>query len=390
MSKRPRPISPRPETIAVHSGDDPAAFFGAAGGGIIQTSTFLFESYEAFVAARHTPEAFLYTRGNNPTVRMAEEKLAALEGAESCRLFASGMAAISAAIMSAVRAGDHIITIDSVYGPTRRFLAEYLPRFGVESTFIEGTDISQFEAALQPNTRLIFLESPSSFVYKLQDLAAVAALARSRSIRTAIDNSYATSLLQRPLELSIDLVVYTVTKFHNGHSDVVAGAICGSRELLRRINKEEHPLLGGIIGPFEAWLVTRGLRTLPARLQQHRESAARVADYLATHPRIRKLYYVGHPSHPQHELFGRQMKGAGSLISFELETDEPAAVKRFIDSLHYFGLGVSWGGHESLVVPYALVTGERAPQGFNLMRIHVGLEHPDDLIDDLAQALAEI
>lgn len=382
-----RPSSGRPQTMAIHSGDDPFSFFGAAAPGIIQTSTFVFESYEAYAEARHTPGAFLYTRGNNPTVRVAEEKLAALEEAESCRLFGSGMAAIAAAIMSSVRAGDHIISIDTVYGPTQKLLSHYLPRFGVETTFVEGTEVAHFAEAIRPNTRLIFLESPSSFYYKLQDLAGVAAIARARGIRTAIDNSYGTSLLQRPLDLGIDLVVYTVTKFHNGHSDVVAGAVLGSGEQMRRINKEEHPLLGGIIGPFEAWLVARGLRTLPARLRQHQASARQVADFLAADSRIRKLYYVGHPSHPQFELAQRQMQGAGSLISFELETGDIAAVKRFVNALRYFGLGVSWGGHESLIVPYAPASGERVPPLFNLLRIHVGLEDPLDLIDDLKGAL---
>lgn len=394
-SGKRRPPSDRIDTIATHAGDDPARFLGAAAPPIIQTSTFIFDSYEALEEAFAHPDAHcIYTRGNNPTVVVAEEKIAALEGAEACRLFGSGMAAISAAILAFVNAGDHIISLKTVYGPAYKFMAEWLPRFGVQTTFIDGTDPAEFAAACRPNTRLFYLESPSSMVMKLQDLPAVTAIARARGIRTIIDNSWATMLLQRPLDLGADLCVYSATKYLNGHSDVVAGAAVGSRALIGLINKAEFPLLGGIIGPFEAWLIARGLRTMPARMRQHQAGTARVVEYLAAHPRVRRVNYPMHPSHPQYELARRQMKGGSSLLSFELDTQVLATVKRFVNGVRYFGLGVSWGGHESLLFAPLIAQSRELPperwQSANLIRLHVGLEDPQDLIDDLDQALARL
>lgn len=394
-SGKQRPQGGRPDTLATHAGDDPYLFLGAASPSIVQTSTFVFESFDAFADAFANPdEHCLYTRGNNPTALVTEQKIAALEGAESCRLFGSGMAAISAAILSQVRAGDHVISIDTVYGPTQKLLTDYLVRYGIETTVVDGTDPAQFEAAIRPNTRLFYLESPSSNLMLIQDLRALSALAKRHSIRTIIDNSYCSMMLQRPLDLGIDMVVYSVTKFLNGHSDVVAGAVLGSWELLRPIFRNEHPALGGIIGPFEAWLIGRGLRTLPARMRQHQASAAQVVDYLASHRKIRRIYYPGHPSHPQYELAQSQMKGGSSLLSLELDADDLDTTKRFVNGLQYFALGVSWGGFESLSVPYVVGQVRSLPQeqwrGVNRVRLHVGLEDPLDLIEDLEQALAAL
>jgi cystathionine beta-lyase len=391
-SGKRRPHSRHADTLAAHAGDDPFRFLGAAAPPIFETSTFVFESFEDFEEAFARPEGHcLYTRGNNPTVRVAEEKIAALEGADFCRLFASGMAAISAAILSCVKAGDHIVTVKTVYGPAYTFMASYLRRFGITTTFIDGTDVAEWEAAIRPNTALFYLESPSSLVLQLQDLAAVAALARRHNIKTIIDNSYATMLLQRPLDLGIDLTVYSATKYLGGHSDVVAGAVVGRMELLQRISTDELQLLGGIIGPFEAWLIGRGLRTLPVRMRQHQVNTAKVAEFLAGHGRVARVHYPGHPSHPQYDLALRQMKGASSLLSFELDTRDPAQIIRFTNAVRYFGLGVSWGGYESLMfVP--LVTYRRQKPAHEwpnpgLVRIHCGLEDPADLIEDLDQAL---
>jgi cystathionine beta-lyase len=391
-SGRRRPGSNRVETIAVHTGDDPFRFLGAAAPPIVQTSTFVFDSYEALEEAFANPDTHcVYTRGNNPTVRVTEEKLAALEGAEACRLFGSGMAAISAAILSCVKAGDHIVSLKTVYGPAYNLMATWLPRFGVETTFIDGTDPAEWEAACRPNTTFFYLESPSTMVMKLQDLPAVTAIAKARGIRTAIDNSYSTMLLQRPLDLGVDLVVYSATKYLNGHSDVVAGAAMGSRALIGQINKAEFPLLGGICAPMDAWLIARGLRTLPIRMRQHQESTAQVVDFLVKHPRVKRVHYPGHPSHPQYELACRQMKGASSLLSIELDTNDLAAVKRFVNGVHYLGLGVSWGGYESLMFAPLIAQSRELPpdkwQSMNLVRIHVGLEAPEDLVEDLDQAL---
>jgi cystathionine beta-lyase len=390
-----RPRSQRIATIAAHAGDDPFRFLGAASPAIVETSTFVFDSYEALEEAFAEPETHcVYTRGNNPTVRVAEEKIAALEGAEACRLFASGMAAISTAMLTFLKAGDHIVAVKTVYGPAQNFLMKWLPRFGVETTFVDGTDPAEFEAAIRPNTRLFYLESPSTNVFKLQDLPAVTAIAKRHGIRTAIDNSYSTMLLQRPLDLGVDLSVYSATKYLNGHSDVVAGAIVGSAELIRQINALEYPLLGGIIGPFEAWLIARGLRTLPMRMKQHQESARQVVEYLVKHPKVSTVNYPYHPSHPQYDLARRQMKGASSLLSFEIDTRALETVKTFVNGVRYFGLGVSWGGFESLLFAPLIAQSRELPperwQSPGMIRIHVGLEDPADLIEDLDQALARL
>ncbi|MFZ5817112.1 MAG: trans-sulfuration enzyme family protein [Bacillota bacterium] len=391
-SGKRRPHSHRIDTLAAHAGDDPFRFLGAVSPPIFETSTFVFERFEDLEEAfARMGEHCLYTRGTNPTVRVTEEKIAALEGAESCRLFGSGMAAISSAILSSVRAGDHIVSIRTVYGPAHKFMTQYLARFGITVTLVEGDDPAEWAAAIRPNTALFYLESPSSMVMRLQDLAAVAALAKGHGIRTIVDNSNSTMLLQRPLELGIDLCVYSATKYLGGHSDVVAGAVVGRAELLRPIAGEELQLLGGIIGPFEAWLIGRGLRTLPVRMRQHQISAAKVAEFLAGHSRVSRIYYPGHPSHPQYDLALRQMKGASSLLSFELDTRDPEQIKRFTNALRYFGLGVSWGGYESLaflpLIAYRREKPESEWPNPGLVRIHVGLEDPADLMEDLDQAL---
>lgn len=394
-SGKRRPHSHRTNTLAAHAGDDPFRFLGAASPPIFQTSTFVFESFEEAEEAFANPlNHAIYTRGTNPTVKVAEEKIAELEGGDFCRLFGSGMAAISSAIMSCVKAGDHVVSIKSVYGPAYIFLATYLSRFGVTTTFIDGSSVAEWEAAIQPNTTLFYLESPSSYVMQLQDLQALSALAKRHAIKTVIDNSYSTMLLQRPLDLGIDLSVYSATKFLGGHSDVVAGAVVGRMELLKTIATDEHQLLGGIIGPFEGWLIARGLRTLPLRMRQHQETAGQVADFLAKHDRVARIYYPGHPSHPQYELAQRQTKGASSLLSFELGTQDVEQIKRFVNAIRYFGIGVSWGGYESLLM-LPLITYKRAkPESEwtnpGLVRIHCGLEDAADLIEDLDQALAQM
>jgi len=243
------------------------------------------------------------------------------------------------------------------------------------------------------DTRLIYLESPSTMLLKLQDLAAVAALAKRHGIRTAIDNSYCTMLLQRPLDLGIDYSVYSATKYLNGHSDVVAGAVVARRELIEALSTE-HQLFGGIIGPFEAWLIARGLRTMPARLRQHQQSAAQIVDYLVKHPKVAKVHYPYHPSHPQFELARRQMKGASSLLSFEIDSPTLDRMRTLANAVRYFGLGVSWGGHESLLtMPLIYQSRSLPPERWTtpgLVRLHVGLEAPEDLLEDLDQALAKI
>lgn len=389
--------SKHPRTQLIHSGDDPFRWFGAAAPPIFETSTFTFPDTDAAEAAMDQPDRiYHYTRGLNPTVEVAERKIATLEGGEACRCFGSGMGAIAAAIISQLKAGDHVVAVRSIYGPTYSLLTRILSRFGVTHTFVAGTEVAEFAAAITPQTRLIYLESPSSLVLKLQDLAAVAALARHHGIVTAIDNSWATPLYQKPLALGIDLVIHTATKYLAGHSDTVAGAVVGRAEVIRRIAATEFALLGAALGPMEGWLLVRGMRTLAVRLAAHQQSARQIAAWLEQHPRVRRVHYPGLPSHPQYELAQRQMTGCSGLLSFELDSEEPAVTRRCVDSLQYYGLGVSWGGFESLVWAPIVTQAKRVPREQwahsgvipGLIRLSIGLEDAADLQADLEQALA--
>jgi len=394
------PKSRRTATLLCHDDNSYQENRGAVVLPIYQNSLFTFPDWEAIDQAfAHPADAAIYTRGNNPTVTMVEEKLAVLAGAERARLFASGMGAISSAILSCVNQGDHILTIRNIYGPAQNFMRQYLaPKCGITTTFIEGTRIEEFERTLQSNTRLIYLESPASLTYELQDLAAVASLARQQGIRTVIDNTLATPLHQSPLALGIDLEVHSASKYLGGHSDLVAGLVLGKKADLDAIALTEQAWMGAKMSPFEAWLLLRSLRSLPARLRLHQEQAMTLALFMEQHAAVRKVYYTGLPSFPQRELADRQMRGHGGLLSIELATDDPAKVRAFVDALNLFKLGVSWGGHESLVyaplISYLREMGEEAfrksgiPAG--LVRLSVGLEDVHDLQDDLDQALKKV
>ena len=387
----------RPETRLVHDVDHGDTVHGAVIPPLYQNSTHVFESWDALDAAfEDRTGTAVYGRQVNPTVRAAEAQLAALAGAERCRLFASGMGAISSALLGSLRAGDHLVTVDTVYGPAGRFMGTWLAeKAGVTTTFVTGTDPAEFEAAFTDATRVIYLETPSSAKFALQDIAAVAALARPRGIRVIVDNTWATPLAQRTLELGADLEVHSASKYLGGHSDLIAGALLGSAELVDPIATVEAELLGARAAPFEAWLLLRGLRTLPVRLAAHAANGIAVARFLEGDPRVESVLHPALPSHPQHALARRQLTGASSLFAFTLATDDVAAVKRFFDALDLFGRGVSWGGHESLIYsPSISALKEQTPERFAAMglrpgdmRVSVGLEHPDDLIDDLQQAL---
>lgn len=378
--------------ILNHLGEDRAAHFGAVTPPIYETSNFAFPSVAAMRAAgKGEYDTHFYTRGNNPTTAMLRAKLAALEGTEDALVFASGAAAMAAGVLGCVRAGEHVVAVQKPYSWTRVLLRDALPRFGIEVSFVDARDPRDVERALQSNTRLIVLESPNSLTMELQDLGAIAALARPRGIRTLCDNSYATPLLQKPAEFGIDLIVHSATKYLNGHSDVVAGVLCGARALLQEVFKGPLMTFGAILGPFEAWLILRGLRTLEVRLERIAATTARVIEFLQDHPRIERIYYPGHRDDPQRELALRQMRGGSGLLSFTLKCDSRAQVERFCDALRCFLLAVSWGGHESLVWPMAVVlSGEQrpnAPVPWNLVRLSIGLEAPEVLIADLRQAL---
>jgi len=363
--------------------------FNPASPPIYQTSLFSFPSFAALREAMSSRDRhFIYTRGRNPTVVLAEKKIAALEKAGRAKLFSSGSAAISAAVMAFVKSGDHVVCVEGCYSRARALLESYLPRFGVEHSFVDGTRPEEFEAALRPNTRLIYLESPTSFTFQLQDLEAVSSLARARGLKTIIDSTWATPLYLNPVELGINLVVHSLSKYIGGHSDLVAGVVAGSEEDIARITDSEFIQLGAVPDPFSAWLVLRGLRTLAVRMPRHFAGALYAAGRLEEHPAVEQSIYPFLPSHPQYALARRQMRGGGGLFSIRLKTREVEKIALFIDSLRLFRRAVSWGGYESLVFPEAARCPVTAPaERLSLVRLHIGLEDREALVEDLFHAL---
>lgn len=343
---------------------------------------------------KHEAERPFYTRGNNPTTDILRKKLAALEKAEDALVFASGSAAIAAAVMVNLQAGDHIVYIKKPYSWTNKLMSVFLPRFGIQATAIDGTKTENFAQAIQENTRLFFLESPNSWTFEQQDIAAVATLAKERGIFTVIDNSYATPILQNPLEMGIDLVTHSATKYISGHSDAVAGAVCGSEEMIRKIFASEFMTMGGILSPMNAWLLLRGLRTLPVRMETVGESAAQMVAYLEQHPKVEKVYYPFSLSNPQYALAKKQMRGGNGMFSIQVKAQEMSEVERFCDHLQRFLLAVSWGSHESLIFPactlYASEIYKSPDLPWNMIRVSLGLENPQLLIEDFEQAFEKM
>ena len=364
--------------ILAHLGDEYESYQGAVIPPIFMNSLHVTPKRDIDC---ETPRKYSYGRDSNPTTSVFERKLAALERAERALAFASGMAAISAALLANIKAGDHIVCVDTAYVPTRMFIQDELcAKFGLEATFIAGDNIKEWEDATRANTTVYYLESPSSSVFSLQDLRAVSQLAKSRGIITIIDNSWATPLYQKPITLGIDLSVHTVSKYIGGHSDIIAGVVAGNEPLMSKVH-QIRAIYGGILQPMEAWLATRGLRSLAVRIQAHEKSAGIVARRLEAHRRVLKVNYPGLDSHPQRELALRQMKGATSPLSFELDCDNTSA-RGFVKRLEWFNVGPSWGGFESMVsVPRDQST---------LVRIHVGLEDVETLWKDLESSLEKI
>lgn len=356
---------------------------------IHQTSLFAQGSLEELMSgldAEHRHH--VYTRGQNPTVEAVERKLARLERGEACKCVASGMGAVSAALFGLLEAGAHVLFVNQTYGPTLE-LAERLGAFGVEHDLVLETDLDTIAAAMRPNTRLVWMESPGTMTFTSIDVAGVAGMARSRGALSALDNSWATPLYQKPLEMGVDLVVHTATKYLGGHSDVMAGAIVSSAEIVQRIFYDAYLLLGAALGPGDAWLVDRGLRTLPARMERHHVDGLSVARYLAEHPRIRRVF---HPALAADAPYvERQLRGYSGLFSAELDVEGYEELAGFVDRLALFRIGVSWGGVESLVITPNRGTNEAAleERGIppTLVRLSIGLEGAEALVEDLERAL---
>ncbi len=357
---------------------------------IYETSIFAFDSFrELKEALQHESDAYLYTRGRNPTVEVVEKKIAALEGAEKAKLLASGVAAVSSAALAFLQSGDHVVCVKDCYGWTKTLFTSYLQRFKVDVTFIEGKNVGEWEAAIRPNTKIFYLESPTTFSFQLQDLRAVAQLAQQSDIKTIIDNSWATPYFQNPMAFGIDLVVHSCSKYIGGHSDVVAGVIIGSEADIEHIFTTEFLNIGAIPGPFESWLLLRGLRTLAIRMRQHQANTAEVIQFLREHPAVEEIYYPFHPCHPQYELAQKQMRGGSGLFSFTLNTRNIEKIAHFTDAFRHIRRAVSWGGYESLIIPFA-ATRNADQERISVVRIHIGLEDPALLIDDLSQALEQL
>lgn len=381
------------ELVCLGHDEDPAEQHGALAPPIVQTSLFAHPTFDALAAGLAAEQRHhVYTRGQNPTVEAVERKIARLERAESCKVVASGMAAISAVLFGSLRAGDHVLFVNQTYGPTLQ-LAAQLERFGVAHSTTLDLDPASVDAALRPDTRLVWLESPGTMLFRRLDLAAIAARVREHGARTVMDNSWATPLFQKPIAHGVDLVVHSATKYLGGHSDVVAGAIVGAEDVLERLFFDAYLLLGGAIGPFDAWLLNRGLRTLPARMRAHHHGGLAIARFLDRHSRVRRVFHPALDAAADLDLAAGPLHGFSGLLSFALDTERVDDVRRFVDALRRFKIGVSWGGVESLVI--APFRGDNADglraQGLplGLVRLSIGLEPPEILIRDLDQAFGE-
>jgi len=373
-------------------GEERENYFNAIAPPIIQTSNFAFKKVDDLgKALEDEMSGYLYSRGLNPTVDILRKKLAALDGAEDCLVFNSGAAAIFAAVLANVKGGDHIVSVRAPYTWAERMFDVILPRFNVTTTYIDGTRIENWEIATRSDTTLYYLESPNSWDFALQDIKAVAALARSKNITTFIDNSYSTPLQQDVIGMGMDMAMQTATKYIGGHSDTLGGVLSGSQTMIKKIFDSEYLNIGSGIQPFNAWLLIRGLRTLPARLERITKTTNEVLQFFKRHPKIEGIIFPFDESFPQYELAKRQMSGACGLLTIILKTRKRETIIKFCESLKHIMMAVSWGGHESLVIPkcIGLKTGKFDPadKEHRYVRIYLGLEDPEYLINDLMQAL---
>jgi len=389
-----KPHKHRPETEAVRGGTDLSRKNGPLSTPIYQTSTFEVTDNEQQVRATSTDK--FYTRYGNPTHTAVEAAIAELEGTDGALLFASGMAAITTTIFALLKNGDHIVAQRDIYGGASKFLGAWLPKFGIETTFVDTNDFAQHANAMRPATKLIYLESPTNPTLRIVDLKKMAALAKEHDIITVVDSTFATPINQRPAELGVDVVMHSGTKYFGGHSDLICGAIAGRRDLIKKIH-ETRTTLGGILDPHAAWLLLRGIKTLAVRVQRQNESALRVAQFLAQHLKARRVNYPFLEGHPQRALAMEQMRGGGGMLSFEVNGAGEDA-RRVTEAMHLFTLAPSLGGVDSLVsIPvltsHAMIPAEqRQKMGISeqLIRLSVGVENVDDLIADLEQALTAV
>ncbi len=391
-------------TLAVHAGECPDPASGASAPNIVMSTTFIAEPDATFsVEGMNDDTPFIYTRWGNPTVAQLERKLAALEGAEGCIAFASGMAAVSALFIYTLSAGDQVVVSDVTYAATSEMTNELLPRLGVEVVRANLSDLAELASVVTDRTRLIYVETPCNPLLRLTDIAAVAGIARSVGARLAVDSTFATPFATRPLELGADYVIHSLTKYLGGHGDAIGGALLGKREELADLRKRVAIRTGGILSPFNAWLIMRGLATFPLRMRAHAEGALEVARFLEAHPAVRRVMYPGLPLHPQYELAQRQMVSFSGMLTFQVD-DGPAAARVLAERLEIIHYAVSLGHHRSLVfylpttdllaTSFRLTPGQEASYrqfaGDGIFRLSVGIEDPADLCRDLEQALSHL
>jgi cystathionine beta-lyase/cystathionine gamma-synthase len=383
-----------PETEAVRGGTDLHKKNGPLATPIYQTSTF--EVTDSDQQVRATSTDMFYTRYGNPTHTVAEKAIAELEGVDAALLFASGMNAITTAMLSLLKSGDHVVAQRDIYGGATKFFSQWLPKFGIETTFVDTVEYDQHARAIQRNTKLLYMESPTNPTLRVVDLRQVTALARQHNLITFIDSTFATPINQRPADFGIDLIMHSGTKYFAGHSDLICGIVAGRQDLVQKIH-ETRTTLGGTMDPHAAWLLLRGIKTLAVRVQRQNDNALRVARFLAQHARVRRVHYPFLEGHPQRALAMEMMHGGGGMLSFEVDgTGEDA--RRLSEALHLFTLAPSLGGVDSLVtIPvltsHGMISAEhRQKMGVTdqLIRLSVGIENADDLIADLEQALTVV
>jgi methionine-gamma-lyase len=384
------------ETRAVHAGEETCPLTGAVDTPIYQSTTFAFKDAEQGAALfSHQREGYVYTRYGNPTLKALEEKIAALEGAEAAQVTATGMAAVSTSVLGLLKAGDHLVSARSIYSAAFDLFHRKLPSWGIETTFVESTAPDDFARAIRANTKLVYIETPSNPVLNVLDIEAIAYVARSREVPVAIDNTFATPFNTRPLRMGVDLVIHSATKYLCGHGDAMGGVIAGKHAIIQKIAVETHRDLGGVMSPFNAWLILRGLRTLPLRMERHNDNAMRIAQFLRNHPKVEEVFYPGLPSHPGHDIARKQMRGFGGMLSFVVHGGIEAG-RHVLNSVKLCILAVSLGDTRTLITHPASTTHVVVPREKRLeigiydglIRLSVGIENVQDLMDDLDQALA--
>ena len=389
-------VSKHIETQAIHAGRINDDQFGSLATPLYQTSTFIFkDAQEGAERFAGEAEGYIYTRLGNPTTRQLEMRVAAMEEMEDAAATATGMGAVSGALLANLECGDHIISSKAIYGCSFALINHQLKKFGIEVSFVDMTDPTNIEQVIQENTKVIFLETPINPNLVVLDIEAIANIAKKHQILSIVDNTFLTPVLQKPGKFGIDIVVHSATKYLNGHGDVVAGIICSSQEHIMNIKMTSLKDIGATISPHDAWLILRGIKTLPIRMERHCNNAQTIAEYLEAHEAVEHVYYPGLKSHPGHKFVGKQMKAAGGVIAFEIKSDLSGG-SEFINRMRLFSIAVSLGDAESLIQHPASMTHspytqeERLEAGISdsLIRISVGLENVDDLIEDLEQSLA--